>query len=60
MAATLSDLLRTLAVDGRLAIAKLSVAGLALSDVQLPIRARDGVVSLAPRAAFYGGRLGGA
>jgi AsmA protein len=54
------DTLRTLAIDGRLAIGRLIVSGLAMTNVQLPVTAKAGVLTLAPRAAFYGGTLGGA
>lgn len=53
------DVLRPLEIDGKLAIAKLTVSGLALGDVVLPVTAHAGRVTLAPRATFYGGSLGG-
>jgi AsmA protein len=53
------DLLRALTIDGRLAIGRATLAGLALTDVQLPIDARAGDVRVAPRARLFGGTLGG-
>jgi AsmA protein len=54
------DLLRSLEIDGKLAVSRLAIAGLTLGEVQLPITAHDGRLVLAPRATFYGGSLGGA
>jgi AsmA protein len=53
------DRLRTLRVDGRLAIGRASLAGLTLTDVQLPIDARAGDLRFQPRARLFGGTLGG-
>jgi AsmA protein len=53
------DLLRALALDGRLAIGRLTVGGLALTNVRLPVTASGGVLTLVPQAALYGGTLGG-
>ncbi|MGI9329430.1 MAG: AsmA family protein [Gammaproteobacteria bacterium] len=52
--------LRDLYADGSLSIGKLRVAGIRLEQVQATLRARDGVLSLAPLTAqLYGGRYDG-
>ena len=49
------EALRTLSVAGRMTIGATRFAGLTLSDVEFSISADDGLVSMEPSAALYGG-----
>ncbi|MBK8163871.1 MAG: AsmA family protein [Gammaproteobacteria bacterium] len=54
------DTLRALDIDGRLAAGQLRISGLSLSDLSLAVRAKDGLIALAPlKANLYGGRYAG-
>jgi AsmA protein len=49
------EALRTLSAAGRMTIGATRFAGLTLSDVELSFSADDGLVSMEPSAALYGG-----
>lgn len=54
------DTLRALDLDGRLTAGGLRVSGLALADLRATVRAKDGLIALAPLgASLYGGRYAG-
>jgi len=54
------DTLRALDLEGRLAAGQLRVSGLTLSDLRAGVRAKDGLIALAPLGAnLYGGRYAG-
>jgi AsmA protein len=54
------DTLRALDLDGRLSAGQLRVSGLSLADLRAQVRARDGLIALAPLSAnLYGGRYAG-
>ncbi|MBK9131756.1 MAG: AsmA family protein [Gammaproteobacteria bacterium] len=54
------DTLRALNIDGRLRAGQLRVSGLSLADLRATVRARDGLIALAPLgASLYGGHYAG-
>jgi len=54
------DVLKSLQMDGTFTVGLASVAGLHVSDVQLALKAKDGVTNLAPvTAKLYGGQYAG-
>jgi AsmA protein len=53
------DTLRALQLDGRLAIGRLTLAGLTLTELRVPVRAAGGDLRIAPTARLFGGTLGG-
>lgn len=54
------DTLRALDLDGRLKAGQLRVSGLSLTELLATVRARDGLIALAPLGArLYGGRYAG-
>ena len=54
------ETLRELDVEGNLAVDRLTATGLTMSEVKTRVRAKDGVIRLAPMtAALYGGRYTG-
>ncbi len=54
------EALRSLDVQGKLVIGKLTVSGLKVSDIQLTLQAKDGVLRLSPLiAGLYGGSYTG-
>lgn len=53
------DALRELRAKGRLRIGRLTVAGIPLSDVRLPVDAANGLVKLTPQARLFGGSYDG-
>ncbi len=54
-----AEALRALDLDGRLTVERLAVQGLQIQDLSLQVRARDGLIRLAPRARLYQGRYQG-
>lgn len=54
------DTLRALDIDGHLRAGRLRVSGLSLADLRATVRARDGLIALAPLgASLYGGHYAG-
>ncbi len=54
------ETLRELDIDGRLAIGRLKVSGLTMTDFRMQTRAKDGIITVGPIAAsLYGGRYAG-
>ncbi|MCC6302109.1 MAG: AsmA family protein [Gammaproteobacteria bacterium] len=54
------DTLRALDIDGRLKAGQLRVSGLSLAELLATVRAKDGLIALAPLGArLYGGRYAG-
>lgn len=54
------ETLRALDAQGNLSVARLKATGLSLSEVKAQLRAKDGVLRLAPMtASLYGGRYAG-
>ncbi len=53
------ETLRALDIEGRLAIGELKVANLKMERVVLPVRARQGLITLRPEVALYGGHYRG-
>lgn len=54
------DTLHELDLDGRLAIGRLKLSGLTMTDFRAQVRAKDGAIAVAPiEASLYGGRYAG-
>ena len=52
--------LRTLDVDGRVALGRLKIMNLSVTDISVPVKAKDGVLRLSPMAAkLYDGSYAG-
>jgi AsmA protein len=59
-AATLpTELLRGLDIDGALDIGKLKISGLHVSEIKLPIKAQNGLITSRPQARLYEGQYKG-